>query len=208
MSDIELAQGVLAKLCHDLAGPMGAIWGSVEYLENSSENIRQKAVNLINSSANQAITRLKFFRYAYSAITHAEEHSLQQIVEFGSEFLENTGLSVKSHEEVTIGTNTNSENINGNLIACMIVVASDSLPKGGEIFIQSTSKEIAITCSGSKLKLDGLKSEILLGKSVEEVFSVGNIHHYYTMRLIEQCNFNIDIEHSSNSVIYRLTNKI
>lgn len=65
---LALAAQLCSKLCHDLAGVLGAIANGAELLEDEDdEEIRNQALELLAQSAEQAGRRLRFFRIAFGA---------------------------------------------------------------------------------------------------------------------------------------------
>lgn len=65
---LALVAQLCSKLCHDLAGVIGAIANGAELLEDEDdEEIRNQAVELLAQSAEQAGRRLRFFRIAFGA---------------------------------------------------------------------------------------------------------------------------------------------
>ncbi len=65
---LALVAQLCSKLCHDLAGVIGAIANGAELLEDEDDpDIRTQAVELLAQSAAQAGRRLRFFRIAFGA---------------------------------------------------------------------------------------------------------------------------------------------
>ena len=58
--DIKLAELLCARFSHDLAGPIGAINNGVEFLSEENSVIKEQAIDLIKTSAVQAVSRLQF----------------------------------------------------------------------------------------------------------------------------------------------------
>ena len=66
--DIDLVALICSKLCHDLAGSVGAVSNGAELLaEETDATMREEAIRLIAQSANDAARRLAFFRLALGA---------------------------------------------------------------------------------------------------------------------------------------------
>ena len=67
-ADIHLVALICSKLCHDLAGSIGAVSNGAELMaEETDPQMRDEAVRLIAQSANDAARRLAFFRLALGA---------------------------------------------------------------------------------------------------------------------------------------------
>lgn len=66
--DLDLVALICSRLCHDLAGSIGAVNNGVELLaEETDAKMREEAIGLVAQSANDAAKRLSFFRLALGA---------------------------------------------------------------------------------------------------------------------------------------------
>jgi histidine phosphotransferase ChpT len=66
--DLDLVALICSRLCHDLAGSIGAVSNGVELLaEETDAAMREEAIGLIAQSASDAARRLGFFRLALGA---------------------------------------------------------------------------------------------------------------------------------------------
>src|SRR3954462_13595109 len=68
MNEIEFSALMVSRVCHDLVGPLGAVVNGLEVLEDERDaTMREDALKLVASSANQALDRLQFRRIALGA---------------------------------------------------------------------------------------------------------------------------------------------
>lgn len=63
-SDLELAQLLCTRLCHDLAGPIGAVAAGVELIGGDPGAADAETLSLIGDSSSAASLKLKFVRAA------------------------------------------------------------------------------------------------------------------------------------------------
>ncbi len=63
-SDLELAQLLCTRLCHDLAGPIGAVAAGVELIGDDPSMADAETIGLIGDSSSAASRKLKFLRAA------------------------------------------------------------------------------------------------------------------------------------------------
>ncbi|GEM_PF-2321789 len=206
MKDMELAQLLLAKFCHDIAGSLGAIWSSTEYLEYDNQDTRKKAIKLINDGSHKAISSLKFFRSAYGFLDNAGEANLDEIQALSRDLLYDHKINLDFHRqinhtpEVFICINT------GRLILCLTLIASMALLNGGSLNVliekQSDAKRIRIKAAGSRIKIDEKRYAILRSEVHEPELSEQNIHYYYTMRLLWRLGLKLKINIAADSVEY------
>ena len=67
-SDLELAALISSKICHDVIGPVGAIYNGLEILdEDDDEKAKSYALDVIRNVTEQASARLQFARFAFGA---------------------------------------------------------------------------------------------------------------------------------------------
>jgi histidine phosphotransferase ChpT len=66
-TDLELAQLLCTRLCHDLAGPVGAVAAGVELIGGDPTQADAETLGLIGSSSAAASLKLKFMRAALGA---------------------------------------------------------------------------------------------------------------------------------------------
>ena len=62
---------VIARICHDLASPIGAIGNGVELVELRGKSLGEEG-ELVKASVNATVAKLKLFRIAFGQF-HAEE---------------------------------------------------------------------------------------------------------------------------------------
>src|SRR5215475_3608527 len=68
MNDIEFSALMVSRVCHDLVGPLGAVVNGLEVLEDERDAaMREDALKLVTSSADQALARIQFMRIAFGA---------------------------------------------------------------------------------------------------------------------------------------------
>ncbi len=63
--DIRIVQLLISRMCHDLAGPIGAVNNGVELATDLSGPIDSEVLELIGQSARQATVDLEFMRLAF-----------------------------------------------------------------------------------------------------------------------------------------------
>src|ERR1700735_3589316 len=84
---LKLAELLCTRLCHDLTGPIGAIANGAEFLNGEDgAKMQDMAVELINTSAAQAVSRLQFYRRAYGRINDDGEANLDSLRKIVSDF--------------------------------------------------------------------------------------------------------------------------
>src|ERR1700753_1720218 len=76
MQETRLAEMLCTRLCHALTGPIGAVNNGAEFLGDEGFDMQNDAVQLILSSAHEAVNRLQFYRQAYGRVSDSGEACL------------------------------------------------------------------------------------------------------------------------------------
>ncbi|MDF2965218.1 MAG: hypothetical protein K0Q51_606 [Rickettsiaceae bacterium] len=206
IKDIELAQYLNAKFCHELAGTLGAISNGVEFLEETNDAMQQKAIELVKVSAKQAISRLMFYRQAYGIAKSQGEADLREFKKLSDDFLESTKVKLDFNEKYMHVPNVFIDINSCKLLYCFIVIAMGSLIHGGSIRLvieeKDQKKRIIFSALGDNLKVDDEKNALLQGVFNNIIISTTNIHTYYTRQLAEKLHANIEINIRDKQIDY------
>jgi histidine phosphotransferase ChpT len=132
-----LAELLCARLCHDLAGAIGAVGTGVELLadENDGQEFAADALSLLATSAAAAVQRLKFLRMALgsggAAMSSGQIHSL--IADFfGSQMDGSEGLRLAWNDIEKRDWDCDL----AKLLLNLVLMARDCLPRGGVVTIE------------------------------------------------------------------------
>jgi len=132
--DLFLAEALCARLCHDLAGPVGAVGTGAELLADEGVDgaMAADALDLLASSAACAVQRLRFLRLALGPGTVPVAGA--QLKELSAGFLATPGGAATTPrldwQDAGAGP---WEPGQAKLLLNMISLARDSLPRGGII---------------------------------------------------------------------------
>ena len=128
MNDIEFSALMVSRVCHDLVGPLGAVVNGLEVLEDERDAaMREDALKLVTSSANQALARIQFMRIAFGAAGSAgAELDLGEIGRLVGGLLE--GGKVKLDWKVPHAYWAKDW---AKLLMNATLLGADSLPRGG-----------------------------------------------------------------------------
>src|ERR1700709_2008856 len=94
IAETKLAEMLCTRLCHDLTGPIGAVNNGAEFLDEEGFDMQNEAVQLILSSAHEAVNRLQFYRQAYGRVGHMGESSLSDKKKITMDFFSGTKVKV------------------------------------------------------------------------------------------------------------------
>jgi len=132
LSDLahDLAALMCSKLCHDLISPIGALGNGLEVLaDESNGELRQDALDLIESSAKAAAAKLQFARLAFGmAGGTGGTIDLSMAARAASDYFGTT--KAKLHWEP--GQSSAPKDL-VRLCLNLVLVALDCIPRGGEV---------------------------------------------------------------------------
>lgn len=201
MTDIiELSQALNAKLCHELAGTIGAIENCTELIDSADSIIRNKAIQLINSNAEKLVSSLRLYRYTYGLSQKSEKTSMSEVKTLIDSFLS------ASKSKISFSLTNNQEVIDpklGKLITCLFILVFNAI-RTGEINIITSLNEITVSATGKQHLLNDKKMDVLTG-NFTDALSVHNVHEYYIYHLAKKINCNLNISQTENYVEFQAT---
>src|SRR5579872_7125505 len=136
MTEIEFSALMVSRVCHDLVGPLGAVINGLEVLEDERDAaMREEALKLVTSSANQALARLQFLRIAFGAAGSAgAELDLGEVGRLVGGLL--SGSKVRLDWQAA---RLNWPKDWAKLLMNATMMAADCLPRGGDVHVQSSA---------------------------------------------------------------------
>ncbi len=189
----DLAALMCGRICHDLVSPIGALGTALEVL-NDPENVdmHEDAMDLVRLSAGQASHKLKFLRLAFGAST-----SSPGVV--GMDEIKRLVSDMYEGGKANIIWNTSLEGIEkaqARLVLNLIMIAIQSIPRGGDLTISVTNRGeanlVTVTAEGPKARIYDAFTRALSGKSPEDGFDGRTIQPFYTGMLIRELKGRID----------------
>lgn len=147
--DLDLVALICSRLCHDLAGSIGAISNGVELLaEETDPSMRDDALGLIAQSAGDAARRLAFFRFALGASGGtAEPMALAEVKRVAAEYF------VGGKVEVILPDAAPSlPKPLGKALLIGLSLAAHALPRGGKIALNQDGPGWRIDAQGPMLR--------------------------------------------------------
>lgn len=205
LSDMELAALISSKICHDVIGPVGAIYNGLEVLdEDGDEDSRAYALEVIRSFTEQASAKLQFARFAFGAAGSAGAViDLGEVVKVSKGFVE--GGKHKLNWDAAPGQLPKDQ---VKLLLNMVASALTALPRGGEIVVQivgaTDRPTFFIRCRGTGARLPQHLTDFLAGSSHVALDAL-TIQPYYTCRLAQAVGMELGVAHNGDDVVMRAT---
>ncbi|MFW2830299.1 histidine phosphotransferase family protein [Sphingomonas sp. ID0503] len=165
--EIEFANLLCSRLCHDLLSPVGALNNGIELLADEDDpDMRSRIVELLAESAKVSAAKLKFFRLAFGAAggfgDQVDTVEAKQAIEglFGQNSRLQIGWMVSQ---------ATMDKAALKILLNLALIAGDALVRGGRLDIGAEENEIAVRAEGPRLVLDEelrttLTTEVPLGE--------------------------------------------
>ena len=213
LGDTALAALISSKICHDLAGQIGAINNGLELLEEENdEDTRYYALELIHNSAKAAWAQLDFNRLAFGVSS-----SLGAVVPLGH--IEQIARRYIENGKRRLHWQANVQELDkehARLLVAVLAVAITALPSGGDIYVALSAgnaggrgarrMKLAIVCRGRAARVQDGIAGILSGK---ETKAIDNrlVVAYYAARLAADAGYKITAVKQNEEALFTLEPK-
>lgn len=154
VDDLALASLLSSRICHDLAGPIGALSNGVGFLVGRAEGEdREHALEVIKDSARAAAARLQVYRAAFGAGGSMGEHV--RASDYRDFFVEGFRSG-----RVSIDWQLGDEAVPSRamrLLLNMALIAVEAMPRGGVArvgLLRQASLSLIVMAEGTKLRFE------------------------------------------------------
>jgi histidine phosphotransferase ChpT len=200
-SDLELAALISSKICHDVIGPVGAIYNGLEILdEDSDADAKNYALDVIRNVTAQASARLQFARFAFGAAGSAGA----QIDLATAEQITRGLIGQGKHRLNWRGMRGHMAKDKVKLLLNLVAAAITALPRGGEIEVMIAGSlerpSFALRCKGSAARPPQYLTDYVSGGQAPALDAL-SIQAYYTWRLAASGKMRLDIRKDGADVV-------
>jgi histidine phosphotransferase ChpT len=192
-TDLELAALISSKICHDVIGPVGAIYNGLEILnEDDDAEAKSYAMSVIRNVTEQASARLQFARFAFGAAGSAGA-----LIDLGTaEQISRGFLGQGKHKLEWRGLTGHMSKDKVKLLLNLLAMAVTALPRGGDIEVQmkgtTEAPSFVLRCRGTGARAPQHLGEFISGKDVPPLDAL-TIQAYYTWRLAQAAKMELSI---------------
>ena len=199
MDDVTLASLLVSRICHDLAAPAGAVNNGLELLRDEMpESADFASMDLLEFSAGETLNRLMFFRLAFGAvgglgvkILVAEAKSSAQ------KFFEGRKVGL----DWPADTPPELPQPIIKLLMNMILLAAESLPRGGDVEVEISTDALKVTGAGVGATLAPDRQAALQGKAPDDQINTKVIQAFYAGELARSVGISVDIQGDGTSFV-------
>ena len=201
--ELRLAELLCTRLCHDLTGPIGAVNNGVEFLEEEGFAMRDQAMELIVNSAEEAVSRLQFFRQAYGRVNFQGEASLNEVRELAKGFFKGTRQTLNWPDLYVDSLEVSVSRKLAKVLINMMVLTTKTLPKGGDINVEigvgdDERLEVRVRAEGEIIRLDEESKDALDHKTPIEDLTPATVQPYFMKRLAKSIDVSISYDLGEN----------
>ncbi len=145
-SDVNLAELIGSRICHDLISPIGAITNGLELLEMVGA-VQGPEMELISGSVGSAGARIRFFRVAFGAASD-QPLGRTEVVELLKDLEKAGRLRISWNLTEPVPRNQ------VKLAFLAVMCCESAMPFGGEVQIETQGNAWSVTGVADKLNLD------------------------------------------------------
>jgi histidine phosphotransferase ChpT len=200
-TDLELAALISSKICHDVIGPVGAIYNGLEILdEDDDAEAKTYAMDVIRNVTEQASARLQFARFAFGAAGSAGA----QIDLATAEQICRGLIGQGKHKLAWRCLAGHMAKDKVKLLLNLVASAITALPRGGEIAVAVTGSldtpSFVLRCQGTAARPPQYLADYVGGGQVPQLDAL-SIQAYYTWRLAAASRMRLEIAKESADVL-------
>lgn len=168
--DLRVAMLLMARLCHDLAGPIGAFGNGVEMLADPEPGFAREAMRLAAGSAAEAASRLQFYRLAYG-LGGADAAP----AELARGFFAATTIACD------YASSARQLPPAGQKLACnLLLVGAEGLPRGGSLLVTANARGLAVEAVGEAAALPAEHMAALTAAVPTTALTPRTVQAYFT----------------------------
>ncbi len=195
-----LAEMLCARVCHDLAGAVGAVTAGAELMneEDPASRMAAEALDLMTGSAASLAARLRFLRLALGPANQSAVSQARGLTE--AFFTKGHAQGGWSIDWPAAPDGDNSPN-QIKLLLNLVLLAQDCLPKGGRIVVRPSGDEL--------VRAEG--EQATLGESAHGIAAVGlaglgprGMQGAYTALLAHRLNAGIEMRQQTGVICFML----
>lgn len=206
--EIELSQAISARICHDLAGSIGAIDNYLNLLDNPNDEIKNRASVLVCKESENLVHKIRFFRNAYGIENGESKMSIVAMTKLIRDFMKSTdiNLSIKIDKGILY---TNS--MLAKVIISLVNVIIDNVAGRGRVsvLIFGTNEDVSVDvfAKGKNISINEESFKILSTTSRYKI-NIRNCREHYIKCVLNKLDYKISVNVESNLIKYNIAKTV
>lgn len=197
MTEADITAQAIARICHDLISPIGAIGNGVELLGDICG--RSPELDLIAESAASARHKIAFFRVAFESARPNTQLTGASVTQIATEMF----LSTRMRVEV-LGIPKHLSHDEARLLFLLMLCAESALPLGGKLTIQPQQDGWQLTGNGRRIALESPYWAHLETGAVLAEWPAARVHFALARRALQARSNTLSHEISDTSLTLHL----
>lgn len=191
--DIRIIEYLTSRICHDLISPVGAIHNGIEFMQDMGADGIEDAIDLLAHSSDQASARLQLFRLVYGAGVRSTAIEPRDVYQAMDQYIKSDG-KVRQ-----IWDPADEQFVNGKdsgfykMLLAILLIAHESLPKGGTIEIENQGDKTLVTAKGENAQTRPETSSALLGELSLDELDPRLVHAYVTGLMGKSYHYTVEV---------------
>ncbi len=204
--DLKVVQLLCSRLCHDLAGSIGAVNAGLELFEEAGAkdggSNGDDALALAARSAKQTACRLGFYRIAFG---FGGDLSLAKARDLSAGLLDDGGIKLNWPEGPELAADKTFGASGVKLLLNLILLGVDCLPRGGGLGVYfadlSDGVGMAVVASGPGARLKDGYLTVMTREVPAGALSAHNVQAHFSWLLAEDLGATIEIPESAGDEV-------
>jgi len=200
--DMRVVGLLSSHLCHELVNPLGAVNNGIELLLDVGDDMRDEAMELIESSAQRTAKRLQFYRMAYGMAGVTSLDELVKVRDLANDLLGEGRLSLEWPDEQR---NPALQPGWGRMLMNLTAAAAETLPRGGVLTMKIEESgggiRLHVEARGEPARLDDVTRPVFFQEVPIEDLTPRNIHSYFTVKLAQTMGSAVEVTESGEGSI-------
>lgn len=198
-----IAEMLMSRMAHELAGPVGAMANGVEFMQEVEEGSAD-ALDLIADSARRAASRLQFYRLAYGSAGRSTADETV-FLDAATGFVNEGGVTLfwPSGSSVDLIERPGG----GKLLLVAIEIARSALLRGGSVEVEAQPGLVQVTADGPKPTVaDEIRQNFIGAEPVEDIeVTARSVHCLYARLLAHEAGVGLALTQEGEQIRLSLT---
>jgi histidine phosphotransferase ChpT len=197
---LDLVALICSKLCHDLAGAIGAVNNGAELLADEKDDVmREEAIGLIAQSAAEAARRLTFFRLALGASGRVDEPMpCADLVRAALDYFGNGRVKLEAPPTGLLPASLPKPL--GKAMLLGLHALAQGLPRGGMLGISISGNGYRLAAQGQPLRLPEVLGMALTEGDGAEVSDPGAALARHAADLVRAAGWRLALEADGSQI--------
>jgi hypothetical protein len=205
ISELRMAELLLTKFTHDMAGPISAVANGIDFvLSDTKEShdpgaieIKNQAIDLIEESSKQSMARLHAYRIAYGLIYDDDaENKTREVVSIVKNYFQKTQVEVRWNSSVPEVMSS----LQRRVIIGVILTFSRIFIYGAKLSVSFSGENknfVTIRGHAEKFK-DPSPIKAVFDDTSDEEYSLDNVGYHFIKQTCDKCGINLKFNYNES----------